>query len=104
MCPHIPLDIWDFKVFIWFHHFMATIWGKCGRSERFYFLGLTADGDCSHKIKRHLLLRKKAMTNIGSILKSRDITMPTKVHRVKATVFPVVMYVCENWTTEKAGC
>ena len=70
MCPHILLDIWDFKLFIWFHHLMATIWGKCGRSERFYFLGLTADGDCSHKIKRHLLLRKKAMTNIGSILKS----------------------------------
>ena len=61
-----------------------------------YFLGLTADGDCSHEIKRHLFLRTKAMTNLDSILKSRDITLPTKVHLVKAVVFPVVMYGCER--------
>ena len=63
---------------------------------------ITADGDCSHKIKRHLLLGKKAMTNLGSILKSRDITLPTKVHLVKAMVFPVVTYGCESWTVKKA--
>ena len=63
---------------------------------------ITADGDCSHEIKRHLLLGRKVMTNLDSILKSRDITLPTKVHLVKATVFPVVMYGCENWTVKKA--
>ena len=63
---------------------------------------ITADGDCSHEIKRHLLLGRKAMINIGSILKSRDITLSTKVHLVKAIVFPVVMYGCENWTIKKA--
>ena len=70
----------------------------------FFFLGskITADGDCSHEIKRHLLLGRKAMTNLDSILKSRDITLPTKVHPVKATVFPVVMYGCESWTIKKA--
>ena len=70
----------------------------------FIFLGskITADGDCSHEIKRHLLLGKKAMTNLDSILKSRDITLPTKVHLVKATVFPVVMYGCKSWTIKKA--
>ena len=62
----------------------------------------TADGDCSHEIKRHLLLGRKAMTNLDSILKSRDITLPTKVHLVKAMVFPVVMYGCESWTIKKA--
>ena len=62
----------------------------------------TADGDCSHEIKRHLLLGKKVMTNLDSILKSRDITLPTKVHLVKAMVFPVVMYGCESWTVKKA--
>ena len=68
------------------------------------FLGskITVDGDCSHEIKRHLLLGRKAMTNIDSILKSRDITLPTKVHIVKAMVFPVVMYGCESWTIQKA--
>ena len=68
------------------------------------FLGsqITADGDCSHEIKRHLLLGRKAMTNLDSILKSRDITLPTKVHLVKALVFPVVMYGCESWTIKKA--
>ena len=70
----------------------------------FIFLGskITADSDCSHEIKRHLLLGRKAMTNLDSILKSRDITLPTKVHLVKAMVFPVVMYGCESWTISKA--
>ena len=63
---------------------------------------ITADGDCSHEIKRRLLLGRKAVTNLGSILKSRDITLPTKVHLVKAMVFPVVMYGCESWTVKKA--
>ena len=69
-----------------------------------YFLGskITADGDCSHEIKRCLLLGRKIMTNVDSILKSRDITLPTKVHLVKAMVFPVVMYGCESWTIKKA--
>ena len=68
------------------------------------FLGskITADGDCSHEIKRHLLLGRKIMTNLDSILKSRDITLPTKVHIVKAMVFPVVMYECESWTMMEA--
>ena len=65
---------------------------------------ITRDGDCSHEIKRHLLLGSKAMTNLDSILKSRDITLPTKVHLVKAMVFPVVMYGCESWTVKKAEC
>ena len=65
---------------------------------------ITADGDCSHEIKRHLLLGRKVMTNLDSILKIRDITLPTKVHLVKAMIFPVVMYVCENWTIKKAEC
>ena len=70
----------------------------------FIFLGskITADGDCSHKIKRCLLLRRKAMTNLDSILRNRDITLPTKVYLVKAIVFPVVRYVCESWTIKKA--
>ena len=69
----------------------------------FIFLGskITADGDCSHKIKRHLLLGRKVMTNLGSIFKSRDITLSTKVRLVKAMVFPVVMYGCESWTVKK---
>ena len=72
----------------------------------FIFLGskITADGDCSHEIKRHLLLGRKAMTNLDSILKSRDITLPTKVRLVKPKVFPVVMYGCESWTMKKAEC
>ena len=70
------------------------------------FLGskITADGDCSHEIKRHLLIGRKVMSNLDSILKSRDITLPTKVHLVKAVVFPVVMYGCESWTIKKAEC
>ena len=63
---------------------------------------ITADGDCSHEIKRCLLLRRKVMTNLDSILKSKDITLPTKVHLIKAMVFPVVMYACESWTIKKA--
>ena len=72
----------------------------------FTFLGskITADGDCSHEIRRRLLLGRKVMTNLDSILKSRDITLPTTVHLVKAIVFPVVMYGCESWTVEKAEC
>ena len=72
----------------------------------FIFLGskITEDGDCSHEVKRCLFLRRKAMTNLESILKSRDITLPTKVHLVKAMVFPVVMYGCESWTIQKAKC
>ena len=65
---------------------------------------ITADGDCSHKIKRHLLLRRKVITNLDSILKSRDITLPTKVCLVKAMVFPAVMYGCESWSIMKAEC
>ena len=70
----------------------------------FIFLGskITADGDCSHEIKRHLLLGRKVMTNLDNILKSRDIILPTKIHLVKAMVFPVVMYGCESWTIQKA--
>ena len=80
---------------------MANRWGNSGR---LCFLGskITADGDCSHEIKRRLLLGRKAMTNLDSIFKSRDITLPTKVHLVKAMVFPVVMYGCESWTIKKA--
>ena len=72
----------------------------------FIFLGskIIVDGDCSHEIKRCLLLGRKAMTNIDSILKSRDITLPTKVHLVKAVIFPAVMYGCESWTIKKAEC
>ena len=80
--------------------------GKMVTVIDFIFLGskITADGDCSHEIKRHLLLRRKVMTNLDSILKSRDITLPTKVCLVKAMVFPVVMYGCESWTIKKAEC
>ena len=83
---------------------MANRWGNSGNGGRLYFGGskITADGDCSHEIKRHLLLGRKVMTNPDSILKSRDITLPTKVHLVKAMVFPMVMYGCESWTIKKA--
>ena len=78
--------------------------GETGNSDRLYFGGLkiTADGDCSHEIKKHLLLGRKVVTNLDNILKSRDITLPTKVHLVKAMVFPVVIYGCESWTIKKA--
>ena len=85
-----------------------TLWqidGETVETVADFILGgskITADGDCSHEIKRCLLLGKKAMTNLDSILKSRDITLPTKVHLVKATVFPVVMYGCESWAIKKA--
>ena len=77
-----------------------------GTVADFIFLGskITADGDCSHEIKRCLLLGKKVMTNLDSIFKSRDITLPTKFHLVKAMVFPVVKYGCESWTIKKAEC
>ena len=85
---------------------MANRRGKSGRSDRIYFSGLqiTADGDCSQEIKRRLLLGSKAMANLDSTLKSRDTTLLTKVHIVKATVFPEVLYGCENWTIKKAEC
>ena len=87
-------------------HFMANIWGNSGNSGRLYILDskITADGDCSHEIKGRLLLGRKVMTNVGSILKSKDITLPTKVHLVKAMVFPVLMYGCESRTIKKAEC
>ena len=85
---------------IWSHHFMAN--GRETVSD-FIFLAskITADGDCSHEIKRHLLLGRKVMTNLDSIFKNRDISLSTKVHLVKAMVFPVVMYGCESWTVKK---
>ena len=85
---------------------MANRWGKSGNSDRLYFLGskITAYGNCSHEIKRHLLLGRKLMTNIDSILKSRDITLPTKVRLGKAMFYPVVMYECESWTIKKTEC
>ena len=86
---------------------LITSWQIDGKTvetmtDLFFGSKITADGDCSHEIKRHLLLGRKAMTNIDSILKSRDITLPTKVRLVKAMVFPVVMYGCESWTVKKA--
>ena len=84
---------------------MGNRWGNSGNSIRLFGGGsqITADGGCSHEIKRHLLLGRKVMTNLDSIFKSRDITLPTKVHLVKAMVFPVVVYGCESWTVKKAG-
>ena len=81
------------------------IYGETMETVRDFIFGgskITVDGDCSHEIKRHLLLGRKVMTNLDSILKSRDITFPTKVHLVKAMVFSVVMYGCESWTVKKA--
>jgi len=89
---------------------LITSWqidGETMQIVRDFILGsskITADGDCSHEIKRHLLLGRKAMTNLDSILKSRDNTLPTKVHIVNAMVFPVVLYGCESWTIKKAEC
>ena len=91
---------------------MENRWGNNGNSDKLYLssnkvLGgskITADGDCSHEIKRHLLLGRKVMTNLDSILKSRDISLSTKVCLVKAMVFPIVMYGCESWTVKKAEC
>ena len=86
---------------IWSHHFLANRWGNNGNS---LFLGskITADGDRNHEIKIHLLLGRKVMTNLDSILKTRDITLPTKVCLVKAIVFPLVMYECKSWTIKRA--
>ena len=88
------------------HHFMGNRWGNSGNSVRLYFGGskITVDGDFSHEIKRCLFLGRKVMTNLDNIFKSRDITLPTNVHLVKAMVFPVVMYGCESWTIKKAEC
>ena len=84
-----------------------TSWQIDGETVRYFILGgskITVDGDCSHEIKRCLLLGRKAMTNLDSIFKSRDITLLTKIHLVKAMVFPVIMYGCESWTIQKAEC
>ena len=92
--------IWVMKIF-----FVWEIDGETVETVSDFILGgskVIANSDCSHKIKRHLLLGRKAMTNLDSILKSRDITLPTKVRLVKAMVFPVVMYGCESWTVKKA--
>ena len=86
---------------------MANRWGNSGNSVRLYLFGgskIIADGDCSHEIKRRLLLGRKVMTNLDSILKSRNITLPTKVRLVKGMVSPVVMYGCESWNVKKAEC
>ena len=86
---------------------MTNRWGNNGNSDRLLFWGvlkITEDGDCSHEIKRHLLLGRKVMINLDSILKREDITLSTKVCLVKATVFPVAMYGCESWTINKAEC
>ena len=98
---HLPSCLVDLA------HPPSYSWGNNVNSDRLYFLGdskITVDGDCSHEIKRRLLLGRKVMTNLDSILKSRDITLPTKVRLVKAIVFPVVMYGCESWTIKKAEC
>ena len=90
---------------IWSHHFIGNRRGNSGNSVRLLIFGgskITADGGCSHEIKRRLLLGRKVLTNLDSILKSRDITLPTKVRLVKAMDFPVVMYGCESWTVKKA--
>ena len=83
---------------------MTNIWGNSGNSGRLFSWDpkITVDADCSYEIKRHLLLGKKAMTNLDSVLKSRDICLPTKVCIVKAMIFPVVMYRCESWAIKKA--
>ena len=85
---------------------MGNRWGNSGNSQILFCGGskITADGDCSHEIKRRLLLERKVMTNLDSMLKSRDIILPTKVHLVKAMVFPVVMYGYDSWTMKKAEC
>ena len=101
------MDPVSFSVLLFFFflmpsHFMGNRRGNRGKSVRIYFWGskITADGDCSQEMKR--LLGRKVMTNLDSILKSRDITLPIKVHLVKAMVFPVVMYGCESWTVKKS--
>ena len=100
----LKLNIQETKIWPLVPSLYLNRWGNSRSSVRLYFGGseITADGDCSHEIKRHLLLGRKLMTNLDSILKSRDITLPTKVHLVKAMVFPVVVYGCESWTIKKA--
>ena len=103
--PGISLEGMMLKLKLqYFGHFMRNRWGNSGNSVRLYSGGskITVDGDCSHEIKRHLFLGSKVMTNLDSILKSRDITLPTKVRLVKAMVFPVVMYGCESWSVKEA--
>ena len=98
--------MWDFVLFEYIYNYVV-LWEMDRETvPDFIFLGskITADGDCRHEIKRHLLLGRKVMTNLDSILKSRDITLPTKGRLVKAMVFPVVMYGCESWTVKKAEC
>ena len=112
--PNPHLEKADLKLNVQKNKIMAsspiTSWQTDGETMetvmKFIFLGskITADGDCSHEIKRHLLPGRKAVTNLDSIFKSRDITLPTKVHLVKAMVFLVVMYGCEIWTIKKAAC
>ena len=103
----LKLNIWETKIMA---SDPVTLWqidGETVETVRDFIFGgskITADGDCSHEIKRCLLLGRKVMTNLDSILKSRDITLPTKVHLVKAMVFPVVMYGCESWTIKKTEC
>ena len=100
----LKLNIWKMKIMALGPITSWQIDGNSGNSVRLYFLGskITAGGDCSHEIKRRLLPGRRVMTNLDSILKSRDIPLPTKVRLVKAMVSPVVMYGCENWTVKKA--
>ena len=97
---------WGKDLFTWYlHHTFSPNWEFCYKVKQFFILlgpKITADGDCSHEIKRHLLLGRKAITNLNSILKSSDVTLPTKVCLIKAMVFTVVMYRCESWTIKKA--
>ena len=100
----LKLSIQKMKIMAWGP---ITSWQTDGETVTDFIFGgskVTADGECSHEIKRHLLLGRKVMTNLDSILKNRGITLPTKVHLIKAIVFPVVMYACENWTIKKAKC
>ena len=103
----LKLNIWKTKIMASGPITSWQIDGETMETVTDFILGgskITADGDCSHEIKRHLLLGRKFMTNLDSILKGRDITLPTKVHLVKAMVFPVVKYECESWTIKKAEC
>ena len=92
----------SFQIIVLSGYMPRKIGGETVRDFIFWGSKITADGDCSHEIKRRLFFGKRTMTNLDSILKSRDITLPTKVHQVKAMVFPVVMYRCESWTIKKA--
>ena len=102
-CSVMMIDLMDYNFYICtsFHVFLLERMTR-NSPNTFYSSQITEDGDCSHEIKRCLLLGRKVMTNLDSILKSRDITLPTEVRLVKAMVFPVVMYECENWTVKKA--